>query len=158
MKSFLKIIIFISLMVLLSGCVSSNNVTPVPTQTPAQTEIESIEIPVQTNDSGLTYEESLRINPPPPRNLTGEFKIDYIELHWDIPEKVTIPHNYSDIITNYKIYKGIREEDMSYLTSTSELTFKDSNISQDSQYVYEITAVYEGGSEGLPSLEVIVYT
>jgi len=107
---------------------------------------------------GLTYEEYLRVNPPPPRNLSGTLTADYIELRWDIPETVKVPHDYSDIIAYYKIYRGTSEEDMSYLASTSDLTFKDFNISGSPQYVYEVTAVHEGETESVPSQEIIVQT
>lgn len=108
--------------------------------------------------SSVTYEEELRIHPPPPRNFGGVLMQDYIELHWDVPETVNVSHNYSDIISHYNIYRGTRIEDISYLTSTSDLIFKDFNISGSSQYIYEVTAVHEGSTESVPSSEVIIST
>lgn len=81
---------------------------------------------------------------------------DSIILRWDRPETVTIPHNYSDIIIQYRIYRGTSEQDMSYLTSTANMTFKDTGISYNQKYIYEITAVHEGNTESVPSKEIFL--
>jgi len=110
----------------------------------------------RTKDTGLTYEEYLKNNPPPPLNVQGSLKGNYIELRWDIPETVTVPHLYSDTITHYKIYRGNNTDDLSYLTSTTGLIFKDTSISGSPVYIYEVTAVHEGGVESAPSEEIRV--
>ena len=112
----------------------------------------------KSDGPGLTYEEQLRVHPPPPRNLNGTFQADHIELRWDVPETVKVPHNYSDIIAQYKIYRGTSVDNMSYLASTVSPTFKDFNISGSPQYAYEVTAVHEGSTESVPSQEIIVQT
>lgn len=106
----------------------------------------------------LGYQKNMGINPPPPRNLSGTLMADRIELHWDKPETVNVPHNYSDIITQYNIYRGTSVENVSYLTSTSNLTFADYNISASPQYVYEVTAVHLGNTESVPSQEIVIKT
>ncbi len=112
----------------------------------------------QNEPPGTTYEESIRRLPPPPENLNGFLKDGKIELRWDAPEKVRLPHNYSDVITHYNIYRGISEENMSYYASTSDVFYNDLNVTRNSQYVYEVTAVHEGDSESAPSIEVTVIT
>lgn len=136
-KSYTLFIILVLGISLLSGC----------TTTPAIPKPG----PIVTGTTGLTYEEYLRTHPPPPLNVQGTLKGEYIELRWDVPKTVTVPHNYSDTITHYKIYRGTTTEDMSSLASISGLTFKDYNISGSTRYVYEITAVHDGGVESAPS-------
>jgi fibronectin type 3 domain-containing protein len=114
-----------------------------------------------TSSSGTpvsSYEELLKIIPPPPLNLSGTFKGDHIELCWDTPETVNFHHVYSDVITGYIIYKGTNVNIESYLATTAQLTFKDSAISGSPQYAYEVTAVHQGGTESVPSQEIIVRT
>jgi fibronectin type 3 domain-containing protein len=141
-KSYTLFIILVLGISLLSGC----------TTTPAIPKPG----PIVTGTTGLTYEEYLRTHPPPPLNVQGTLKGEYIELRWDVPKTVTVPHNYSDTITHYKIYRGISTEDMSYVTSTTSQIFKDYNISGSNQYVYEVTAVHDGGVESAPSQEIPV--
>jgi len=108
--------------------------------------------------SGISYEEQMRILPPPPRTINGTCKVDHIELRWDVPETVRVPHGYSDVITGYKIYKGTSVDKMSYLATTADLNFKDFDISGSPQYAYEVTAVHQGSTESVPSQEIFVRT
>lgn len=128
----------------------STTIVPLPLPLPTETILPT------TMPTGITYEEQIRNIPPSPRNLTGVFKDNYIELRWDIPEKVELPHNYKNTIIRYNIYKGTDEENIIYLTYVTERKFLDFNVSYSQQYIYEITAVHEGDVEGLPSENVIV--
>src|SRR5574337_1191091 len=80
--------IFIAFMLVsLAGCVTNEDkvtptTTPLITETIPPVPIETTKMPAPTGTSGITYEEHLRITPPPPRNLVGEFKMSYIYLKW----------------------------------------------------------------------------
>lgn len=158
-------LLLVLVIVSLSGCVNNKNsdiVSPTPTVTGAPEEPIVTDNPEDENpEEGITYEEELAINPPPPRNLSGVFNTDNIELTWDVPETVTLPHNYSDKIDHYDIYKTIYkidEEGVTYTISTPGLTFKDSNVSTGSTYIYEVVAVHEDDVYSVPSEEVAVET
>ena len=146
-KTYTLLLILVVGTLLLCGCTTAPSIPgPGPTVTG----------PTVTSTTGLSYEEYLKTHPPPPLNVQGILKGNYIELRWYVPETVTVPHSYSDTITHYKIYRGTSSEDMSYLTSTTSLILKDSNISGSNQFVYEVTAVHEGGVESAPSEEIRV--
>lgn len=163
MKCNLFLILLILVTVILSSCIgqdrekyqeNKSTVTITVTGTTLPTLIPTptlVDIP-----TGITYEEHIRNNPPYPRNLTGTFKMNYVKLRWDVPEKVEFPHNYNDIIIRYNIYKGTREDNIRYLTSITEREFLDFNISDSQIYIYEITAVHEGEVESIPSEDVTV--
>jgi len=113
--------------------------------------------PTQQNlTEELTYEEHLRTTPPQLENFRGSYKTDHVELQWDAPAPVTVPHDYGDTIILYKIYRGTTPEKVSSYASTKDLTFTDRAIAGSTQYAYEVTAVYEGGVESDPTKEVIV--
>ncbi len=116
--------------------------------------------PVMTSkgSSGLTFEEERRIHPPPPRNLRGTFAGGRIELSWDAPERVTIPHNYNDSVRSYTIYRGTTPGNLARVASTPNLLFSDRSVYGDTRYVYEITAMHEGSLESVPSEEIVVWT
>ena len=159
MTSNLFLILLILVTTVLSSCISQEKDQEIkPTAvTVTISPTSSTSTPTITPTStGITYKEQIKNHPPSPRNLTGEFKANYVELRWDTPEKVDIPHNYNDTIIHYNIYKGTREENIRYLISSTERTFLDSNISDSSQYIYEVTAVHEGDVESVPSEDVIV--
>jgi fibronectin type 3 domain-containing protein len=158
-RAFTSSLVFLMLLIVsLSGCINSGDkeTTPIPTTVDTPSAPASTATEPSTTSGGLTYEENLRINPPPPRNLTGTHTSGLIILSWDIPEKVNIPHNYSDINIQYKIYRGTIEQNMSYLASTSGLTFRDTDITNNQKYFYEITAVHDGVIESVPTQAVII--
>ena len=53
----------------------------------------------------LSYQEDLGIHPPPPCNLKATKTANGIDLQWDLPPKVPVPHQYSDKVLFYKIYR-----------------------------------------------------
>jgi len=109
-----------------------------------------------SNHTGLSYQEHLKVTPPPPRNLAGMFAGDRMTLRWDAPAPVTVPHDYGDTITLYKIYRGTTPDTVSSYASTKDLTFTDRDISGSTQYAYEVTAFFGGEVESAPSAEIVV--
>ncbi|HOY85711.1 MAG TPA: S8 family serine peptidase, partial [Candidatus Syntrophosphaera sp.] len=73
----------------------------------------------------------------PPRNLTAASGNGYVNLAWDAPASGTP--------SNYKVYR-----DGSYLASTGGLTYSDTNVVNDTNYEYYVTAIY-GSEESDPS-------
>ena len=113
--------------------------------------------PTQQNlTEELTYEEHLRTTPPQLENFRGSYKTDHVELQWDAPAPVTVPHDYGDTIILYKIYRGTTPEKVSSYASTKDLTFTDRNLSGSRVFAYEVTALFGGEVESTPTGEVIV--
>lgn len=108
------------------------------------------------NDTGLSYQEHLKVTPPPPRNLAGTFARDRIALRRDAPAPMTVPHDYGDSITLYKIYRGTAPDTVSLYTSTKDLMFTDRNLSRSRVFAYEVTALFGGEVESAPSAEIVV--
>ncbi|MCB5284632.1 MAG: S8 family serine peptidase [Candidatus Cloacimonetes bacterium] len=73
----------------------------------------------------------------PPRNLTAASGNGYVNLAWDAPASGTP--------SNYKVYR-----DGSYLASTGGLTYSDTNVVNNTNYEYYVTAIY-GSEESDPS-------
>lgn len=119
-------------------------------------QVQKAPVSEEKPEGELTYEEHLRTSPPPLKNLKGSFNRDYIILHWDAPVPVTIPHDYSDTLTGYRIYRGTVPGSVSYYATTRNLTFTDRSLSGSQSFVYVVTAVYVGGVESDPADEVIV--
>lgn len=105
---------------------------------------------------GLTRDEYLRISPPPPEDLQGSFTAGSIVLRWDPPLPVAVPHDYSDAITGYSVYRGTIPDRLLYYATTRNLTFTDSALETDTRYMYTVRAVHEGGVESEPSLMVTI--
>jgi fibronectin type 3 domain-containing protein len=134
------------------GCISSPSTQPVPPTTHVEQTVPS---GTQTS-AGLTYEEYLRLNPPPPQNVRASLQTDHVSLQWDPPVRVSVLHNYSDTVAYYRIYKGTSEKDLTYFTSSTGPAFNDYNVSANRGYFYQITAVQAGDTESTPAGTVTI--
>jgi len=100
---------------------------------------------VATNNQGKTAEESIvvtLINYPAPLNLVGSGGNELVRLDWDAPTGATP--------TGYKIYK-----DGSFLTTTPDTFYTDTDVINDTTYSYHVTALY-GTTESAASNTVYV--
>ncbi len=100
---------------------------------------------VATNNQSKTAEESIvvtLINYPAPLNLVGSGGNELVRLDWDAPTGATP--------TGYKIYK-----DGSFLTTTPDTFYTDTDVINDTTYSYHVTALY-GTTESAASNTVYV--
>ncbi len=132
----------------------------VPAPTPVATESKEVEeaMPTPTPGEGLSYEEFRRTTPPPPQSLQAEALEEGILLKWSAPEAVESPHNYSDQIIHYNIYRRTEDTDFQLLDSTSCscLSYLDRAVKAGVTYYYAVSAVHEGPAEGERTEEVSV--
>jgi fibronectin type 3 domain-containing protein len=149
--SCLRLFLVVAAFCFVSGCMS-----PQATPQPAPSATLQPVVTVTQTSPGLSYDEFLRVHPPPPQNVRAVLQTDHISLRWEAPVKVSVPHDYSDTVAYYRIYKSTTENDLSYFTSAAGPAFNDSNISKRRQYIYQITAVQTGESESSPSGNVII--
>lgn len=110
----------------------------------------------RNGNDGLTYDEHLRISPPAPENFQGRYSNGSVALRWDAPVPVTIPHDYSDTITGYSVYRGTASDPVTFYAETRDLKFTDSEITGNARYVYSVRAVHEGNVESDPTGVIIV--
>lgn len=136
-------------MLILYGCGNAEleKVTPTVTATePASP------APTPTGD-GLTYEENLAINPPPPANVrVSEVKAGAVHLVWDLPPPVTVPHPYSDRVVSYQVFRREAGElEFRPLATTPDLEYTDTTVSSGHTYEYVVSSIREQNAEGTHS-------
>jgi hypothetical protein len=103
----------------------------------------------------LTYEENLSINPPPPCDFQATIVDNGIQLRWDLPPAVPVPHHYSDRILFYKIYRRTESTGFVFLAKTSDFSFLDQGAGTAGEFIYTITAMHENEIESSRSPEVV---
>jgi hypothetical protein len=106
-----------------------------------------------TTQPGLTADESLRINPPAPRNVRVQQAVaGRVVLTWDEPPPVAVPHTYSDRVVGYRVYRrapnGLESEPIG---TTGERTFTDDTVRSGQRYAYQVSSIRERDLEGLRS-------
>jgi hypothetical protein len=128
-----------------------SSATPAPTATPAEETM-----PATSDKPGLSLEESLRINPPPPAGLKVIRTAEGVALSWDPPPPVTVPHSYSDTVSYYKVYRRMDGSQFAYLAQTTQLLYLDRSAQTGIKYYYTITAMLDDSNESLRPNEVAV--
>jgi hypothetical protein len=126
--------------------------TPAPTTTAATEET----MPTAPGNSGLSLEESLRINPPPPTELKAVRTAEGIQLSWAPPPPVTVPHDYSDKVAYYKVYRRTDGSQFAFLAQTPQLLYLDRSAQAGIRYDYTVTAMLDDTNESLQPDEVTV--
>jgi hypothetical protein len=122
-----------------------------PTPNPACT----IHVSTGPTAPELTYAENLSNNPPPPCDLQALIVPNGIQLRWDLPPAVPVPHHYSDRVLYYIIYRRTESSGFVFLAKTSDFTFLDQSAVSGGGYFYTITAMHENEMESSRSPEVI---
>jgi hypothetical protein len=125
------------------GTVPSTSAGPPPSSTATST----------TMPGELTPEEDLANNPPPPANVhVVDASVDSIELAWDRPPPVDVPHGYSDRVVAYRIYRRAGGElEFRPLADTPERRYVDSQVDPGQTYAYIISSIREMNVEGTRS-------
>jgi hypothetical protein len=121
-----------------------------PTPTPAGT----IQTSTVISAPGLTYEEDLSINPPPPLALKATIVEKGIQLNWDLPPVVSVPHHYGDEVLYYKIFRRTETTQFVFLAKTTDLFYVDQSAEVDAKYTYTVTAMHENENESSRAQEV----
>lgn len=106
-----------------------------------------------TTQPGLTADESLRINPPAPRNVRVQQAVaGRVVIAWDEPPPVAVPHTYSDRVVGYRVYRrapnGLEFEPIG---TTGERTYTDDTARSGQRYGYQVSSIRERDLEGLRS-------
>ncbi|MBU0691341.1 S8 family serine peptidase [bacterium] len=87
----------------------------------------------------------------PPRNLNAELNEDHtVSLNWGIPESVG---GGLDEFSEYRLY-----ENESFIGSTGETTYLTSALTESGQYVYSVTALYDGGESAASNTDTVEFT
>jgi hypothetical protein len=125
------------------GTVPSTSAGPPPSSTAS-----SVAMPGE-----LTPEGDLANNPPPPTNVhVVDASVDSIELAWDPPPPVDVPHGYSDRVVAYRIYRRAGDElEFGPLADTPERRYVDSQVDPGQTYAYIISSIREMNVEGTRS-------
>ncbi|MBE3039819.1 MAG: hypothetical protein IMZ62_13535 [Chloroflexi bacterium] len=113
-------------------------------------------MPATSDNPGLSLEESLRINPPPPAGLKVIRTAEGVELSWNPPPTVTVPHSYSDTVSYYKVYRRTDGSQFAYLAQTTQLLYLDRSAQTGIKYYYTVTAMLDDSNESLRPNEVAV--
>ncbi len=90
--------------------------------------------------SELTVTVVLASIPSEPLNLIAKAVNDTIVLSWDVPSQ-----SGGSAITSYIVYRGTDPEEMSYITSVSNITYRDSDRQGGVTYYYSVVAVNSAG-------------
>jgi hypothetical protein len=122
------------------GTVPSTSAGPSPSPTTT-----SVTMPGE-----LTPAEDLANNPPPPANVhVVDVSVDSIELAWDPPPPVDVPHGYSDRVVAYRIYRRAGGElEFRPLAETPERRYVDAEVEPGQTYEYIISSIREMNVEG----------
>lgn len=87
----------------------------------------------------------------PPRNLDAQLNEDHsVSLTWDVPESVG---GGLDEFSEYRVY-----ENDALIGSTAELEYLTEVLTEPGQYVYSVTAAYDGGESIISNSDTIEYT
>ena len=95
----------------------------------------------------LTAEENLRINPPPPQGVSAAREGATVTLTWSPPPAVTVPHTYSDIVVEYRVYRSVDGRSETLLGTSRSLAFADASP-VPGVLRYAVSSVREHGVEG----------
>lgn len=106
--------------------------------------------------SELTAEQDLAVNPPAPRSVristTGPGRV---ELVWDVPPPVGVPHRYSDRVVGYRVYRqGPGQTAPTPVATTADLGFVDREVTTG-RWSYVVSSVREQGLEGTRSAPAV---
>ena len=128
--------IFLSIVVVGAGCT-----LPAPAQ-------EAVEMPVESvGGEGLQWETDLSAHPPSPPNVKAIVLGTTIQVTWEQPPAVQVPHSYSDTIVHYRVFRRLASTpDSIEIGTTDELSFVDSDPPIGLVF-YHVTAIHEGDAE-----------
>jgi len=138
-------------LVTLTGCGTTQTATQVPTSTSDRTHapVSTSERTVATVPDELTAQEALRINPPPPQNVRVRVVERTVEVTWDNPPAVTVPHSYSDHVVSYRVFRrGPGETDLMPIGVTSAHRHVDATARAGLVYEYAVNSIRENHVEG----------
>ena len=135
--------LLIAVCVLLMSCA-----TPATTQPPVATQLPTGLPSAEPRGPGLTEEDDLFTNPPPPQNLRAEAMEEGVRLTWDPPPPVSVPHAYSDDLAHYRVFRRSANEASTTLLDTTEATTYVDTSPLSGQVFYLVTVVHAGDTEG----------
>ena len=128
--------ILLSVLVLGMGCSM-----PAPLQEATDMPVEQIE------GDGLRWEADLAAHPPPPQNVKAVRQGSTVEVTWEEPMAVEVPHSYSDTIVHYRVFRRLASSaDSTEIGTTDQLSFVDA-APLTGLVFYHVTAVHEGNAE-----------
>lgn len=108
-----------------------------------------------TPGEGMTFEELRSHFPPPPVELTIKLADGAVRLDWSAAPKVTIEHDYSDVVDHYNIYRRTAaENDAKLIATTQNLFYVDKSVVPGMTYFYAVSSVHVGPLEGDKTDEV----
>ncbi|HEU5314687.1 MAG TPA: fibronectin type III domain-containing protein [Chloroflexota bacterium] len=124
---------------------------PGPTPPAGAQEPAAVSQPAPPADErGLTFEENLRINPPPPANVrVALVEPGAIHLAWDPPPPVSLPHPYSDVVVAYRVFRRRQGElELQPLAETPATQYSDRAVSSGAVYEYAVASIRAEYAEG----------
>ena len=83
-------------------------------------------------------------------------KTNTIAMSYTVPAIIATGTKGDKALTNYKLYRGTISGSYTYLDTTSALTYTDNTVSNNTEYFYVVSAVYDQGESGY-SNEVDAY-
>jgi fibronectin type 3 domain-containing protein len=106
-----------------------------------------------SRQGGLTSEENLSINPPPPTDVrVAEVKSGVVRLAWAPPAPVTAPHAYSDRVVSYEVFRREAGQlEFRPLARTTERSYTDTAVLSGRNYFYVVSSIREQNAEGTRS-------
>lgn len=145
-----------------SSAPAQSESAPVPDPDP--TTADPTTAPPATRSPGpldeLTPDDDLAMNPPAPTNVrAGAVTAGAVELMWDEPPPVSVPHTYSDRVVEYRIYRsGVDDPEPTLIGSSTDLGFTDDTAQSGQRYRYTVTSVRERHVEGSMSDPAVAVT
>jgi hypothetical protein len=131
----------------LAGCGTQTTTAPASDRSRAPASPSSTTAPSLPGE--LTAEQDLGNNPPPPQNVRTRVLKGDVEVTWDDPPVVTVPHSYSDRVVSYRVYRqGPGESDLRPIGVTSTHKYVDATAVRGLTYDYAATSVRKHQVEG----------
>jgi fibronectin type 3 domain-containing protein len=97
----------------------------------------------------LTYEEMRSTTPPAPLDFRLTGGENSVRLDWSLPPSVEIPHQYSDVIIHYNVYRRTGgQAGTQLIAATENLFYVDESVTNGMTYSYSVGAVHAGPLEG----------
>ena len=130
-------------------------VTEAPAKDAPSTPVQEVtEAPAEdSGGGGLTWEDDLATNPPPPQDVKAVKEGTTVVLKWNPPMVVKVGHSYSDTIVRYRVFRRKADDAESIEVGvTGETTFVDESP-PSGQVFYHVTALHEGDFESSRSDE-----